>query len=154
MGQPVPDVLRFTADLSSIATLNTHWETDPVDFCADCHAHGNGQARGVKWMKLDSGMRPGTALPGLAALAAEPEQDRKLWNEPTCSPAFIHDAFSWDCWHAQNIYYSILIKFFLRSPAGTIRRHGSGRNAFLPWREKLRSAFPHSPPETEFEIAS
>ena len=45
MGQPVPDVLRFTAEFVLNNDLKHTFETDPVDFVRDCHAHGNGKAR-------------------------------------------------------------------------------------------------------------
>ena len=44
MGQPVPDVLRFTAEFVLNSDLKRTFENDPVDFVRARHADGAGQA--------------------------------------------------------------------------------------------------------------
>ena len=62
--------------------------------------------------------------------------------------------FSVDCWHAQNIYYSILDKVF----PGIARKDDPAsrqwQERFLALGEKLRISVPELAPEKVLQIAS
>ena len=62
--------------------------------------------------------------------------------------------FSVDCWHAQNIYYSILDKVFPEIARRDDPASRQWQERFLALGEKLRISVPALAPETEFQIAS
>ena len=69
----------------------------------------------------------------LRRLQQNPQDSETLERANVLTSLYPMMPFSVDCWHAQNIYYSILDKVFPGSRAKTIRHRASGRNAFLPW---------------------
>jgi hypothetical protein len=62
--------------------------------------------------------------------------------------------FSVDCWHAQNIYYSILDNVFPKIAGRDDPVSRQWQERFLALGEKLRISVPELSPEKEFQIAS
>ena len=73
MGQPVPDVLRFTAEFVLNSDLKHTFETDPVDFVRIAMLMEMVKREGVKVDEAGVRYAAGNSLdPDIAALAAEP----------------------------------------------------------------------------------
>ncbi len=90
-------------------------------------------------MKPESGMPPATALPGFFGACSGARSDSEtLERANVLTSLYPMMPFSVNCWHAQNIYYSILDKVF----PGMARRTADSRRwqeRFLALGEKLQN---------------
>ena len=115
MGQPVPDVLRFTAEFVLNSDLKHTFETDPVDFVRIAMLMEMVKREGVQVDEAGARYAAGNALTRiLRRLQQNPQDSETLERANVLTSLYPMMPFSVDCWHAQNIYYSILDKVFPR----------------------------------------
>ena len=115
MGQPVPDVLRFTAEFVLNSDLKHTLETDPVDFVRIAMLMEMVKREGVQVDEAGARYAAGNALTRILRRLQQNLQDSEtLERANVLTSLFPMMPFSVDCWHAQNIYYSILDKVFPR----------------------------------------
>jgi alpha-amylase/alpha-mannosidase (GH57 family) len=149
MGQPVPDVLRFTAEFVLNNDLKHTFETDPVDFVRIAMLMEMVKREGVKVDEAGVRYAAGNSLTRiLRRLQEKPQDSETLERANALTSLYPMMPFSVDCWHAQNIYYSMLHKTF---PDMASRHDPESRR----WQERfLALGEPELAPETEFQIAS
>jgi alpha-amylase/alpha-mannosidase (GH57 family) len=155
MGQPVPDVLRFTAEFVLNSDLKHTLETDPVDFVRIAMLMEMVKREGVRVDEAGARYAAGNSLTRiLRRLQQNPQESETLERANALTSLYPLMPFSVDCWHAQNIYYSILDKVFpeiARKDDSASRRW---QERFLALGEKLRISVPDLAWETELQIAS
>jgi alpha-amylase/alpha-mannosidase (GH57 family) len=155
MGQPVPDVLRFTAEFVLNNDLKHTFETDPVDFVRVAMLMEMVKREGVKVDEAGVRYAAGNSLTRiLRRLQQNPHDSETLERANALTSLYPMMPFSVDCWHAQNIYYSILDKTF---PEMARRQDPDSRRwqeRFLALGEKLRIRVPALEPIVELQKAS
>ena len=155
MGQPVPEVLRFTAEFVLNNDLKHTFETDPVDFVRIAMLMEMVKREGVQVDVAGVRYAAGNSLTRiLRRLQQDPQDSETLERANALTSLYPMMPFSVDCWHAQNIYYSILDKFFPEIARRDDPDSRRWRSAFLPWEKDSGSAFPTLAPENELQIAS
>jgi Domain of unknown function (DUF3536) len=155
MGQPVPDVLRFTAEFVLNNDLKHTLETDPVDFVRLAMLMEMVKREGVRVDEAGVRYAAGNSLTRiLRRLQQNPQDSETLQRANVLTSLYPMMPFSVDCWHAQNIYYSILDKVFPEIARRDDPASRQWQERFLALGEKLRISVPTLAPETEFEIAS
>jgi len=155
MGQPVPDVLRFTAEFVLNSDLKHTLETDPVDFVRIAMLMEMVKREGVKVDEAGLRYAAGNSLTRVLRRLQQNPQDREtLERANVLTSLYPMMPFSVDCWHAQNIYYSILDKVFPEIARRDDPASRQWQERFLALGEKLRISVPALAQETEFEIAS
>jgi len=155
MGQPVPDVLRFTAEFVLNSDLKHTLETDPVDFVRIAMLMEMVKREGVKVDEAGVRFAAGNSLTRvLRRLQQNPQDKETLERANVLTSLYPMMPFSVDCWHAQNIYYSILDKVFPEVARRDDPASRQWQERLLALGEKLRISVPALAPETEFEIAS
>jgi alpha-amylase/alpha-mannosidase (GH57 family) len=155
MGQPVPDVLRFTAEFVLNSDLKHTFETDPVDFVRVAMLMEMVRREGVQVDEAGVRYAAGNSLTRiLRSLQQRPQDSETLERANALTSLYPLMPFSVDCWHAQNIYYSILDKTF---PEMARRQDPDSRRwqeRFLALGEKLRIRVPALAPLMELQKAS
>ena len=155
MGQPVPDVLRFTAEFVLNNDLKHTFETDPVDFVRVAMLMEMVKREGVQVDEAGVRYAAGNSLTRiLRRLQENPQNSETLERANVLTSLYPMMPFSVDCWHAQNIYYSILDKTF---PEMARRQDPDSRRwqeRFLALGEKLRIRVPALSPIVELQKAS
>jgi hypothetical protein len=155
MGQPVPDVLRFTAEFVLNNDLKHTFETDPVDFVRVAMLMEMVKREGVQVDEAGVRYAAGNSLTRiLRRLQRNPLDSETLERANALTSLYPMMPFSVDCWHAQNIYYSILDKVF---PEMARRQDPDSRRwqeRFLALGEKLRIRVPALAPVMELQRAS
>ena len=155
MGQPVPDVLRFTAEFVLNNDLKHTLETDPVDFVRIAMLMEMVKREGVPVDEAGLRYAAGNSLTRILRRLQQNTQDSEtLERANALTSLYPMMPFSVDCWHAQNIYYSILDKTF---PEMARRQDPDSRRwqeRFLAIGEKLRIRVPALAPVAELRIAS
>jgi hypothetical protein len=155
MGQPVPDVLRFTAEFVLNRDLKHTFETDPVDFVRIAMLMEMVRREGVQVDEAGVRYAAGNSLTRiLRSLQQKPQDSETLERANALTSLYPMMPFSVDCWHAQNIYYSILDKTF---PEMARRQDPDSRRwqeRFLALGEKLRIRVPALEPVVELQKAS
>jgi hypothetical protein len=155
MGQPVPDVLRFTAEFVLNSDLKHTFETDPVDFVRIAMLMEMVKREGVQ--VDEAGMRyaaSNSLTRTLQRLQQNPQDSETLERANVLTSLFPMMPFSVDCWHAQNIYYSILDQVFPEIARRDDPASRQWQERFLALGEKLRISVPALAPEKQFQIAS
>jgi len=155
MGQPVPDVLRFTAEFVLNSDLKHTFETDPVDFVRIAMLMEMVKREGVQVDEAGVRYAAGKSLTRiLRSLQQKPQDSETLERANALTSLYPMMPFSVDCWHAQNIYYSLLDKTFPEMA----RRHDPDsrrwQERFLALGEKLRIRVPALAPVLELQKAS
>ncbi|MGZ7057406.1 MAG: DUF3536 domain-containing protein, partial [Candidatus Angelobacter sp.] len=154
MGQPVPDVLRFTAEFVLNSDLKHTFKTDPVDFVRIAMLMEMVKREGVHVDEAGVRYAAGNSLTrALRRLQQKPQDSETLERANVLTSLYPMMPFSVDCWHAQNIYYSILDKVFPEIARKDDPASREWQERFLALGEKLRIRVPAFAPETEFEIA-
>ena len=155
MGQPVPDVLRFTAEFVLNNDLKHTLETDPVDFVRIAMLMEMVKREGVKVDEAGARYAAGNSLTRLMRrLQQKPLDSETLERANVLTSLYPMMPFSVDCWHAQNIYYSMLHKVFPEIARREDLESRRWQERFLALGEKLRILAPALTPVAEFEIAS
>jgi hypothetical protein len=155
MGQPVPDVLRFTAEFVLNSDLKHTFETDPVDFVRIAMLMEMFKREGVQVDEAGARYAAGNALTRiLRRLQQNPLESETLERANVLTSLYPMMPFSVDCWHAQNIYYSILDKDFPKIARRDDPASRQWQERFLALGEKLKISVPELAPETAFQIAS
>jgi hypothetical protein len=155
MGQPVPDVLRFTAEFVLNSDLKHTFETDPVDFVRIAMLMEMVKREGVQVDEAGVRYAAGNSLTRiLRRLQQKPRDSETLERANVLTSLYPMMPFSIDCWRAQNIYYSILNKTFPEIAREPDRESRRWQERFLALGEKLRISVPVVGPEQELMIAS
>jgi hypothetical protein len=155
MGQPVPDVLRFTAEFVLNSDLKHTFEIDPVDFVRIAMLLEMVKREDVQVDEAGARYAAGNALTRiLKRLQQNPEDSETLERANVLTSLYPMMPFSVDCWHAQNIYYSILDKVFPKIARRDDPASRQWQERFLALGEKLKISVPQLAPETEFQVAS
>jgi len=154
MGQPVPDVLRFTAEFVLNNDLKHTFENDPVDFVRVAMLVELVKHEGVPVDTAGVGFAASNSLTRLLRRLQEKPRDSELLERANVlATIFPFMPFPIDYWHAQNIYYSIL-KQELPS-TGTKQNAASlqWRERFLELGERLQISVQALAPQAELEMA-
>ena len=155
MGQPVPDVLRFTAEFVLNNDLKHTFETDPVDFVRVAMLMEMVKREGVQVDEAGVRYAAGNSLTRiLLRLQQNPQDSETLERANVLTSLYPMMPFSVDCWHAQNIYYSILDRAFPEIARRDDPASRRWQERFLALGEKLRIRVPALEPAREFQIAS
>ncbi len=155
MGQPVPDVLRITAEFVLNRDLKKTFDTEPVDFVRIAMLMEMVKREGVHMDEASIGYSASNSLTRLLQqMEKSPQDSETLERAYVLASLFETISLPVNYWHAQNIYYSILHKDF---PALAARHHGgqrAWRERFLALGEKLHMSVPALTQEAELLIAS
>ncbi|HET8888921.1 MAG TPA: DUF3536 domain-containing protein [Candidatus Angelobacter sp.] len=155
MGQPVPDVLRFTAEFVLNNDLKHTLETDPVDFVRIAMLMEMVKREGVQVDEAGVRYAAGNSLTRiLRRLQQKPQDSETLERANALTSLYPMMPFSVDCWHAQNIYYSILDKVFPEIARRDDPASRRWQERFLAIGEKLRIRVPALAADAQFQIAS
>jgi alpha-amylase/alpha-mannosidase (GH57 family) len=155
MGQPVPDVLRFTAEFVLNNDLKHTFENDPVDFVRIAMLVELVKHEGVPVDAAGVGFAASNSLTRLLRRLQEKPHDSELLERANVlATIFPSMPFPVDYWHAQNIYYSILKQEFLSMGAKQDGTSRQWRERFLELGEKLQISVPALAPQAELEMAS
>jgi hypothetical protein len=90
----------------------------------------------------------------LRRLQQNPQDSETLERANALTSLYPMMPFSVDCWHSQNIYYSILDKVFPEIARRDDPASRRWQERFLALGEKLRISVPDLTRETELQIAS
>jgi alpha-amylase/alpha-mannosidase (GH57 family) len=155
MGQPVPDVLRFTAEFVLNNDLKHTFETDPVDFVRVAMLMEMVKREGVQVDEAGVRYAAGNSLTRiLRRLQQNPQDSETLERANALTSLYPMMPFSVDCWRAQNIYYSILNKTFPEMARRQDMDSRRWQERFLALGEKLRIRVPALTPIVELQKAS
>ncbi|HKV94745.1 MAG TPA: DUF3536 domain-containing protein [Candidatus Angelobacter sp.] len=154
MGQPLPEVLRITAEFLLNNDLKHTLNADPVDFVRVAMLMEMVKSEGVQLDQAGVGYAASNSLTRLLVHMREKPQDLEtLERANALTSLFATMALSVDYWNAQNIYYSILNTAF---PA-LAQKHGPDSQAwrarFLALGEKLQISVPAITPEPSLQMA-
>jgi hypothetical protein len=148
MGQPVPPVLRFTAEFVLNTDLKRTFATDPVDFVRVAMLMEMVKREGVKVDEAGVGFVASNSLTRLMRSLQKKPQDREsLERANVLTELFTAMPFTVHYWDAQNIYYSIMNAEF---PKATSREW---KERFLALGEKLKISVSALEPEAELQMA-
>jgi alpha-amylase/alpha-mannosidase (GH57 family) len=155
MGQPVPEVLRITAEFVLNRDLKKTFDTEPVDYVRIAMLMEMLKSEGVPLDEATVGYSASNSLTRLLQQLEKSPQDREpLERAFVLASLFTTMSLPVNYWHAQNIYYSILHKQFpgiLRKPPA---EQQAWRERFLGLGEKLNMSVPALVQEVELPIAS
>jgi alpha-amylase/alpha-mannosidase (GH57 family) len=155
MGQPVPEVLRITAEFVLNNDLKETLDTDPVDFVRAAMLMEIVKHEGVRLDEAGVGYSAGNSLTRvMRRLQQHPQDSETLERANVLTSLFSVVPFAVDYWHAQNIYYSILKHDFPEIAARHDSASQAWRERFLALGEKLQISVPAMAPEAELKMAS
>jgi alpha-amylase/alpha-mannosidase (GH57 family) len=154
MGQPVPEVLRITAEFVLNRDLKKTFDAEPVDFVRAAMLMEMVKREGVRVDDATVGYSASNALTRLLRrLHENPLESQTLERALVLASLFATQPLPVDYWHAQNIYYSILKHDF----PGLARRNDpesrAWRERFLALGEKLQISVPALAQKVELPIA-
>jgi alpha-amylase/alpha-mannosidase (GH57 family) len=154
MGQPVPELLRFTAEFVLNNDLKRTFNTDPVDFVRIAMLIEMVKREGVQLDQAGIGFAAGNSLTRLLCRLREKPQDQETLDRANVlTSLFATMPLSVDYWHAQNIYYSILNTAFPALARNHTADSHSWQARFLALGEKLQISVPAPVPEAQLEMA-
>ncbi len=154
MGQPVPELLRFTAEFVLNNDLKRTFNTDPVDFVRIAMLIEMVKREGVQLDQAGIGFAAGNSLTRLLCRLREKPQDQETLDRANVlTSLFATMPLSVDYWHAQNIYYSILNTVFPALARNHTADSQSWQARFLALGEKLQISVPAPVPEAQLEMA-
>jgi alpha-amylase/alpha-mannosidase (GH57 family) len=153
MNQPVPEVLRLTAEFVLNSDLLHTFENDPVDFVRIAMLLEMAKREGVQLDEVGIGYAASNSLTRLMKRLQQKPHDMELLDRANVlTSLFPMTPFTVDCWHAQNIYYSI----FKNSLPEIASRDNAAlrmwRERFLALGEKLKISVP-APEPVELKLA-
>jgi hypothetical protein len=152
MGQPVPEVLRFTAEFVLNGDLKRTLETDPVDFVRVAMIMEMVKREGVQLDQAGLGFAASNSLTRLLARLREKPQDHEILERANVLTSLLATMpLTVDYWNAQNIYYSILNTAFPGIAGNQDSRAWQER--FLALGEKLEISVPAPAPQAELQMA-
>ena len=143
MGQPVPDVLRITAEFVLNRDLKKTFDTEPVDFVRIAMLLEMVKREGVRVDQAAVGYSASNSLTRLLQQLEQNPLDREtLERTYVLATLFATTQLPVDYWHAQNTYYSILNKDF----ASLVHKSGpdslAWQQRFLALGERLQISVP------------
>ena len=154
MGQHVPEVLRMTAEFVLNRDLKKTFDTEPVDFVRAAMLLELVKREGVPLDEAAVGYSASKSLTRqLRRLQEDPYNIETLERACVLAGLFAATALPVDCWHAQNIYYSILNHDF---PALARRGDPSSRRwveRFLTLGERLKMRAPEIAAGAQLQMA-
>ena len=154
MGQPIPDVLRFTAEFVLNSDLKHTFENDPVDFVRVAMLVELVKHEGVPVDAAGVGFAASNSLTRLLRrLQEKPREPELLERANILATIFPHMPFPVNYWHAQNIYYAILKQEFPSMGAKQDEASRKWREHFLELGEKLQISVQTLAPQAELEMA-
>jgi len=131
MDQPVPEVLRITAEFVLNRDLKKTFDTDPVDFVRAAMLLELVKREGVRVDQATVGYSAGNSLARqMRRLQQNPQDSETLERACVLAGLFASTGLTVDYWQAQNIYYSILNHDY---PTLSRREDAAGRS----WRERF-----------------
>jgi hypothetical protein len=154
MGQPVPEVLRFTAEFVLNNDLKRTLNTDPVDFVRIAMLMEMVKREGVQLDQAGIGFAASNSLTRVLCLLREKPQDHEILDRANVlTSLFATMPLSVNYWHAQNIYYSILNTAFPALAGNHTADSLAWQARFLALGEKLQISVPAPQPEVQLEMA-
>ncbi|MBZ5504755.1 MAG: DUF3536 domain-containing protein [Acidobacteriia bacterium] len=154
MGQPIPDVLRFTAEFVLNSDLKHTFENDPVDFVRVAMLVELVKHEGVPMDTAGVGFAASNSLTRLLRrLQEKPREPELLERANILATIFPLMSFPVNYWHAQNIYYAILKQEFPSMGARQDEASRKWREHFLELGEKLQISVQTLAPQAELEMA-
>ena len=154
MGQPVPEVLRITAEFVLNNDLKKTFETEPVDFVRAAMLMEMVKREGVRVDEATVGYAASKALTRLLQrLRQKPLDSEILGRACVLASLFASLPLPVDYWQAQNIYYSILNQDFPRLARRDDPNSRAWRERFLALGENLRISVPALTQTVELPMA-
>ena len=154
MNQPVPSVLRFTAEFVINNDLKHTFENDPIDFVRIAMLMEMVKREGVRVDEAGIGYAASNGLTRLLKrLQQKPRDMETLERANVLTSLFPMTPFPVDYWRAQNIYYSIFNNNFAEIAGGQDRDSRAWQERFVALGEKLRISVPELIP-VELKMAS
>jgi alpha-amylase/alpha-mannosidase (GH57 family) len=154
MGQPVPEVLRITAEFVLNSDLKRTLDADPVDFVRVAMLLELVKREGVHVDEAGVGYAASNSLTRLLErLRQNPQDGEILKRADVLASLFAAMPFPVDYWQAQNIYYSILNKDFPEIARKHDPEARAWKERFRALGEKLKISLPALAPEAELELA-
>jgi alpha-amylase/alpha-mannosidase (GH57 family) len=152
MGQPVPEVLRFTAEFVLNGDLQRTFETDPVDLVRVAMLMEMVKGEGVQLDRPGLGFAASKSLTRALGRLREKPQDQEILERAYVLTSLLATMpLIVDYWNAQNIYYSILNTVFPGIAESPDSRAWQER--FLALGEKLQISVPAPAPQAELQMA-
>ena len=155
MDQPLPEVLRVTAEFVLNSDLKHTLETDPVDSVRIAMLMEMVKQEGVKLEEAGLSFAAGKSLTGLMKkLRREPLNLELLERADVLVTLLQMFSFRTDYWQAQNLFYSMLEKVFPLISNGTDETSRKWTSRFLDLGEKLQVATVHPAIEEAMPISA
>jgi hypothetical protein len=155
MGQPVPDVLRVTAQFVLNSDLEKTFRSDPVDSVRISMLLELVKREGVEIEEGAVGYAAGNALTRLMKRLQESPQETELLQHANVLVSILEMLpFKVNTWEAQNIYYSLLQTAY---PVVSRQPDAAGQTwleNFAALGEKLQVSVPAQAPRLELRMAS
>jgi hypothetical protein len=154
MGQPLPEILRITAEFLLNNDLKHTLDADPVDFVRVAMLMEMVKREGVQLDHAGVGYAASNSLTRLLHRLREKPQDiETLERANVLTSLFATTALSVNYWNAQNIYYSILNTVFPALAGKHDQDTQAWRERFLSLGEKLQISVPAFTPESSLQMA-
>ncbi|HZS27102.1 MAG TPA: DUF3536 domain-containing protein [Candidatus Angelobacter sp.] len=154
MGQPLPEILRITAEFLLNNDLKHTLDADPVDFVRVAMLMEMVKREGVQLDQAGVGYAASNSLTRLLTRLREKPQDiETLERANVLTSLFATTALSVNYWNAQNIYYSILNTVFPTLTEKHDPDTQAWRERFLSLGEKLQISVPAFTPESSLQMA-
>jgi alpha-amylase/alpha-mannosidase (GH57 family) len=154
MGQPMPEVLRITAEFVLNRDLKKTFETEPVDFVRIAMLMEMVKREGVRVDEATVGYSASNSLTRLLRrLEQHLDDSETLERAYVLASLFATMPLPVNYWHAQNIYYSILNKEFPALAGKHAPDARQWRERFLSLGEKLQISVHGLAQEIELPIA-
>ena len=154
MGQPVPEVLRITAEFVLNRDLKKTFDTEPVDFVRIAMLMEMVKREGIRVDEAAVGYSASKSLTRLLRrLQQNPRDNETLDRAYVLASLFAALPLPVDYWHAQNTYYSILNQDFPALARRDDPNSQAWRERFLALGEKLQISVPALAPTVELPIA-
>jgi len=155
MGQPVPPVLRLTAEFVLNTDLKHTLETDPVDFVRVAMLMEMVKREGVKIDEAGVGYAAANSLTRIMRTLQNKPHDRELLERANVLITLFDTLpFPVNYWHAQNIYYSIMNAELGRVSSQPNAETRGWAERFVALGEKLKISVPAIEHEAEMQMAS
>ena len=154
MGQPVPEVLRMTAEFVLNRDLKKTFDAEPVDFVRAAMLMEMVKREGVRMDEATVGYSASKALTHLLQrLRQNPQENEILERAFVLASLFTTLPLPVDYWQAQNIYYSILNQDYPALARRDDPNSRTWRERFLALGEKLHISVPALAREVELPMA-
>jgi alpha-amylase/alpha-mannosidase (GH57 family) len=155
MNQPIPDVLRFTAEFVLNSDLKQTFDNDPVDFVRVAMLMEMVKHEGVPVDEAGVGFAASNGLTRLLRRLQERPHDPELLERAyILATIFPIMPLPVNYWHAQNIYYAILNQEFPSMAAKRDPASRKWRERFLELGERLQISVHALAPQAELQKAS